>query len=690
MIWSKSPLLTLCVITHDRYPELNTCLVSLSDDIKNNPSINLELLIIDNSKNKEYNMPLLKSLKSITYNLKVKNIYSQNSSLSHARNLALKKAKGKYVVFIDDDAFIVDGFIKGVKDLVDFEPNFGIAGGPVLTDGYDKPSWMSPSIEYVLPYVNWPGDSIRPLLPTEWVVGANFIVNRKDALLVGGFNEFLGRNGDIALNNEEVDLLLKFSASGKPGYWNPFSKVIHPVKESRLRKDFILKRFSWQAVSDVIMENKPADLSLSKYLNVAMKNKQLVNDFIEFYEKAEKKYTFESRLFLMRAFIKWSLQSGIGEIDNFKMDAILSKVKNRSQNNTIRPLAFLDYEGHQVLLDSFEINPLIKSYCLPNLWIDKLINKENFIEWLISLSQKHSVLIIGNLDLFTDYFSISELDSLFFELQKNSKLFLVIHRLNSVPTLRFFSENSLSFSQISGIISYSKVLKELIQKDLIQSNVMTLPLPPSNKVFPTEILKNPNLSSNGILSFGIYGHLRKEKNIIAQLEVFLKVCEKLNKNLIPQAPTLNILGYGNTSDVKIIKEHIQSFPSKVQERIHMEISVSDRLDQSILSETKTISFLDSVNYLFVLPSSLALSAAASLTLSTYLNAGKVVFVSESMEKSLVENHRKYCNFISSDSEKAASKIVENLENKVDFFFCQENLFQAFQVALDELVNRINE
>ena len=84
------------------------------------------------------NAEVINSLKKINYNKnKYEIIIKKGTNPSENRNYGIKKAKGKIIYFLDDDAIVDKNILKNAEELFD-KYDVDIAGGPQLTPEDDK------------------------------------------------------------------------------------------------------------------------------------------------------------------------------------------------------------------------------------------------------------------------------------------------------------------------------------------------------------------------------------------------------------------------------------------------------------------------------------------------------------------------------------------------------------------------
>lgn len=167
-----------------------------------------------------------------------------NLGFAAANNVAFPKARGRYVVLLNSDAFLKPGALAQAVALMDANPRTGAAGGRLVgRDGSWQPAArMFPSLLNDFLSLSglaakYPGSRFfgradhtwrdpMQAASVDWVPGA-FLIIRADALAkVGYFDE------QFFLYYEEVDLCRRLDAAGyEISYW-PQIEVVHLGGES--------------------------------------------------------------------------------------------------------------------------------------------------------------------------------------------------------------------------------------------------------------------------------------------------------------------------------------------------------------------------------------------------------------------------------------------------------------------------
>lgn len=155
--------------------------------------------------------------------------------LSFARNAGIAEARGRYMIFIDDDAIaeetLVGRIVKGFEENEDI----GVIGGKILLkDPEPKPWWFRPEHRSFWSHFE-PGynELTRVDYWWEWPWGANWCARRRALLLSGGFRCKYGRVGKDFGGGEEVAASSLVKQLGYKIAIDPEARVIHDVEPSR-------------------------------------------------------------------------------------------------------------------------------------------------------------------------------------------------------------------------------------------------------------------------------------------------------------------------------------------------------------------------------------------------------------------------------------------------------------------------
>lgn len=209
----KNINVSIIIPTIDRGPYL----IDTINQIKKQTAKDFEILVVD---------------QSISYPDKIQSVIDQLSSttvsyykvsprsVTAAKNFAIKRAKGRILIFLDDDIKIKKDFIKNHLEAYKKYPDASAIAGRVMQDGF-------PVRDEILKFNKY-GQSRGTFTGTKAGVtntfpGGNCSVKRKVAISVGGFDtRYYG--GSF---REESDFANKIHRKGYKIYYYPKAEIFH-------------------------------------------------------------------------------------------------------------------------------------------------------------------------------------------------------------------------------------------------------------------------------------------------------------------------------------------------------------------------------------------------------------------------------------------------------------------------------
>ncbi len=188
-----------------------------------------EILVIDNNSTDATAAVVegFKHLPVLTY------IKELKQGLSHARNRGIKEAKYDILVFLDDDIDIHEGYLDRCEQLFT-DQDVQIVGGKVLPHRVEVPGWLPPKFYYLVSIFDR-GDA---LIRTEKLMGANYAMRRKAALIIGWYDPELGRKGNNLAGGEEIDYLNRARALNYTIWYDPGLIVYHKIN-NKLNREYV-------------------------------------------------------------------------------------------------------------------------------------------------------------------------------------------------------------------------------------------------------------------------------------------------------------------------------------------------------------------------------------------------------------------------------------------------------------------
>jgi len=210
-----------------------------------------ELLLIDNNlkdKTSEVARSFEKEFPRI-----VRYIKEEKIGLSYARNRGIEESRGDIIAFADDDVFFSKNWLKGIENGFKNNRDFFCLGGrvtPHFDDG--RPSWIDNSllcIYGVTTFGEYEKEIKFPYVP----IGCNMAFKKIVFDQLGGFNILLGRQAGKLLSNEEKYFFKRIYNAGVKTIYIPDVQVFHRIPKERTQREWILRRFYWQGISDIAM-----------------------------------------------------------------------------------------------------------------------------------------------------------------------------------------------------------------------------------------------------------------------------------------------------------------------------------------------------------------------------------------------------------------------------------------------------
>ncbi len=251
------PIISVVICTHNRAEYLDKAIGSvLAQEMS--PS-EYELIVVDNNSTDT----TFEVVNHFSHAGNVRYVFEPVLGLCHARNTGWRSARGRYVAYLDDDTIASSGWLTAIREAFAGLPTPGVVGGRVdpIWEG-DRPVWLSDDIAMSLAIMNW-SDAPKRITDVnrEWLTGNNMAVPVTVLAEVGGFHPWLDRVGAQMLSSGDIFLQKQIVKRGYPCLYYPAMAVRHHIPSSRLRKQWFVRRYYGQGLSDFVMqllETKPS------------------------------------------------------------------------------------------------------------------------------------------------------------------------------------------------------------------------------------------------------------------------------------------------------------------------------------------------------------------------------------------------------------------------------------------------
>ena len=227
----SAPLLSIIIVSYNTRAMTLDCLRTLTEQLSGELQ-NSEIWLVDNASRDGSAQAIRDEFPAVNLIANARNL-----GFGAANNLALEKARGKYLLLLNSDAFPLNGALQTLCRYLQEHSEVGAVGPRLLNaDGSLQAScWKFPSpsrswfesvgLAAALPnhptfgdYYRWAHDEERAV---DFVIGACLLVRREVYEQVGGFDE------DFFLYAEETDWQKRMTQAGWSIVFLPAAEVTH-------------------------------------------------------------------------------------------------------------------------------------------------------------------------------------------------------------------------------------------------------------------------------------------------------------------------------------------------------------------------------------------------------------------------------------------------------------------------------
>ena len=241
--------LSIIIVSFNTKDLLERCLASLFKFLK---GINFEVIVVDNASQDGSPQMAMEKFPQVKLIVNKKNL-----GFGTANNQGVKKSKGRWLFFLNSDAYLVDDSILKLLEKLSENSMVGAASPLILNE--DRTIQQSvgffpnlPQVFYWMSFIDdLPGgETLRPyhvdhdkfyLAETssayakdqkvDWITGAAMFI-RKDV-----FEKIKGFDEKIFLYGEDVDLCYRVKKAGFEIIFSPVAKIVHLGRGSHRREN---------------------------------------------------------------------------------------------------------------------------------------------------------------------------------------------------------------------------------------------------------------------------------------------------------------------------------------------------------------------------------------------------------------------------------------------------------------------
>ena len=233
----------MVVVTNSYGRELSLVERSLKYSLSQKPAPQ-RVIFIDQNENK------LELSAEISQNTLLQHLYVPKRSVSAARNSLNISPDVEWIIFCDDDGYLMEGYAEKFVETVKGHPEIEIIAGSIMRD--DTGEFYTTRHRM--------GGELNKFRYTKLLMGSNFACKAKTFKKLNGFDERLGA-GAFWGSGEETDFAWKAHFARVPMLYCPDLKVFHikpysSTFSNNVKKAFFYGRGKGALVAKWILEEK--------------------------------------------------------------------------------------------------------------------------------------------------------------------------------------------------------------------------------------------------------------------------------------------------------------------------------------------------------------------------------------------------------------------------------------------------
>lgn len=241
---------SIIIISFNTKSITKECLKKLKNNFKKYP-IDYEVIVVDNGS-QDGSVEMLKNIEKKWSNLKLI-IFKKNLGFGKGNNLGLKKATGRYILYLNSDAMVDDLDFNDLINLMDKYPDIGALtvkvvlptgdidpashrGFPTLWrsftyfSGLEKIFFKVPILNKIFGGYHLVHLNINEVHEIEAGTGAFLLVRKEILDKIGGFDE------DYFAYGEDIEMAWQIKKLGYKILYYPLWQVLHLKSMSGLKK----------------------------------------------------------------------------------------------------------------------------------------------------------------------------------------------------------------------------------------------------------------------------------------------------------------------------------------------------------------------------------------------------------------------------------------------------------------------
>ena len=254
-------MLSIIVCTYNRDKYLYGALRCIAEN--GFPAEAYEIILVNNMSTDNTESECQKFGKDYP-NVNFRYFVETNQGLSYARNRGIKESHGETLLFLDDDSYIQQDYLKNLQRQLNDHPEADAFGGkidPIFESG-EAPKWLSKWNYSWVSAIDM-GDEVCQFEGKAFPIGANMGIRKATIEKTGVFNTQLGRSKKNLMGGEEKDLFERIRQQGGNIYYFPDVVVQHLIPPSRTTYEYVKRLGEGVGMSERI---RTLNVSRWKYL----------------------------------------------------------------------------------------------------------------------------------------------------------------------------------------------------------------------------------------------------------------------------------------------------------------------------------------------------------------------------------------------------------------------------------------
>ena len=202
--------LSIVICTYNRSGFLRTGLQTLVSQLLLVSENSVELLVVDNNSS-DTTSTVVKEFQNQYKDLDIFYFLEHQQGLSFSRNRSILEAKGNYIVFLDDDAYVNENWLSSLLHAIT-NVDAQVFGGPIYPNfEIPCPKWIDEN--YFVRSFHSGNGYLRGLSAKSGFSGGNMCFNKDIFDSIGLFDTNLGMTGNTLGLGEETDLFTRLHHS---------------------------------------------------------------------------------------------------------------------------------------------------------------------------------------------------------------------------------------------------------------------------------------------------------------------------------------------------------------------------------------------------------------------------------------------------------------------------------------------